>query len=256
MAYLPQELIDYLLEELRDDTESLKACSLASSIFLKTSRKQLFQSLTLNFDKITQFPEGLAFLQLSPPHSTPLYQQLVAHSIRHLTVDFKFADPWDFPSLHLPQLQTLVLRCFSWQHSLDASSRRRTLVGSLSPLHLKLNYARFDSNYELRKLLLAYPLSAISMQGFRIDHDTVQHRTVDASPIRVSQLTFDHYADSSLRALLKVASPEGVYLKKYSWASPELYEALQTIGDNLLHLEIDIDLECGGDHQHTDQNDI
>ena len=51
---IPQEIIDYIIAAVGDDSRSLKQCSLVSSSFLLPSRKQLFSRITLGSDLACQ----------------------------------------------------------------------------------------------------------------------------------------------------------------------------------------------------------
>ena len=47
LSAIPQELIDYIIDHLHDDTETLKSCTLACSLFLHRCSLHLFRHITL-----------------------------------------------------------------------------------------------------------------------------------------------------------------------------------------------------------------
>lgn len=71
---IPQEIYDCIIEEARNDQDTLKACSLVSQSFLPTSRKNLFYAITIDSETASQ---GFHHLLLSNPTISTYIQRLI-----------------------------------------------------------------------------------------------------------------------------------------------------------------------------------
>ena len=96
---LPQEIVDYILDFLHDDIDTLRFCALASREFLQTSRYHRFNGLKLSYSRISQFD---ALLRLSPD---------IAKAIRSLSLLIMTGFRWSELGFltHLPALADLTI---------------------------------------------------------------------------------------------------------------------------------------------------
>ncbi|KAL4242528.1 hypothetical protein ABKN59_011887 [Abortiporus biennis] len=117
---LPQELIDNIVDEVRNSKISLKRCSLVSKAFKTSTDRHLFRSLVINgFAPRDRNLEGLIDFLDRSPHIRPCIRRLQFIGIegyehRDLDILTEFRPPIDpsmLVALHsrLPYLHTLLL---------------------------------------------------------------------------------------------------------------------------------------------------
>ncbi|KAJ7863801.1 hypothetical protein B0H14DRAFT_462298 [Mycena olivaceomarginata] len=76
---LPQELVDIILDIIRDDIASLKCCSLAARTFVTSARKHIFKKIEISHPLSSC--EMFHKLLCSSPHIAPLVEDLCIVSV-------------------------------------------------------------------------------------------------------------------------------------------------------------------------------
>ncbi|KAI0784058.1 hypothetical protein C8Q75DRAFT_781165 [Abortiporus biennis] len=165
-ATLPAELIDYTIDFLHDDSQSLKACALTCKAWLASSRFHLFGTVTLATEKdlgiFVTFGSNAGSSQVLPYirtlsiSKTSIFEACLflasgAHSVEH--TPWETTVPQRFPSNKLPSLRTLHLKGFQsfWQPNSFSLSSFAKVFPTISCV--KLENCSVSSLDDLAKLL-------------------------------------------------------------------------------------------------------
>ncbi|KAK0454338.1 hypothetical protein EV421DRAFT_411464 [Armillaria borealis] len=152
MTPVPQELIDQIVDDLRDDHAALRCTSLTSRAFYPRTRPYLFREVELVEDEQTQ---RFAALCRDSPNIVPLVVSLdTTHcwfdeedsgipfpflpSLRHITVTWVADCPFQVPSALSSSKKSYVSAMF-WQLEVNGLSQILEIIGGSSELqHLAL----------------------------------------------------------------------------------------------------------------------
>ncbi|KAL4252739.1 hypothetical protein ABKN59_004039 [Abortiporus biennis] len=165
-ATLPAELIDYTIDFLHDDSQSLKACALTCKAWLASSRFHLFGTITLATEKdLGRFvtfgsnagsSQVLPYIRTLSISKTSIFEACLflasgAHSVEH--TPWETTVPQRFPSNKLPSLRTLHLKGFQsfWQPNSFSLSSFAKVFPTISCV--KLENCSVSSLDDLAKLL-------------------------------------------------------------------------------------------------------
>jgi hypothetical protein len=235
VAELPQELIDIIIDHLFDDSPSLKACSLACTSFLGSSRLHLFRSVTIStkerVDRLLDivhgsptFPNNIRSLAIERADKATAsirnidLSKLFALDFQVKTLVFTNVD-WNF---ELPRVfPTIVQLTLHWCTFADFR-RFQSLLGMLPNVrYLRMFYTRWEASGGTE--------GEDSYAG--IEPPRIRHLTVFASKLESLGGWLRHYkVDQSLRTI-----------RFSDYGSPEFkacVRLIETAGKSLVHLEL------------------
>lgn len=196
-ARLPQELIDTIIDELKNDAASLHACSLVSKPWVHRSRKHLFESVHLPTCLLRKWLERIPAGPVSPlgPH-----HHVRSLSLQPTAASSPFCIPESFVD-HLSsftQISNLVITSSVWGEWTDAFSDSFLVANyfggfgqALRSLELTRVYldmaalkALLDVFVRLERLLIFSPIMMEAFPYLRDGKGVVEAETssVGASP--------------------------------------------------------------------------
>ncbi|KAF6763250.1 hypothetical protein DFP72DRAFT_875170 [Ephemerocybe angulata] len=127
---LPLELVEAIVEHLGDDLSALKSCSTASSVFLPSSQRHLFSTLTLSPPRAAKGSIGqpassttekaLQLFSLSP-HLTKYIHTIFLENAGEMTTTAQGQrNYWLTLDAHFPSLISLIpaVRSFVWENGM------------------------------------------------------------------------------------------------------------------------------------------
>ncbi|KAF9466995.1 hypothetical protein BDZ94DRAFT_1305853 [Collybia nuda] len=186
---VPQEILDNIIDEARDDWETLNACSLVSRSFLPTSRKNLFYAITINSCMTSQ---GLHNLLISNSAIANYVQELtiVPHpKLSHSTFP---GVPWVVLDEQLAPILNMLLRVEQLQlgddtsHSFDWTYFTPTVQQALETQVCRLSGLSILRIFRIAELpiapLLFAPIKQLSLIGVNIaeiDTEIVARQTLN-----------------------------------------------------------------------------
>ncbi|GJE95334.1 F-box protein [Phanerochaete sordida] len=163
MQALPQELVEFILDALRNDTRTLKSCSLTCRRWLPRSSMHLFASCTLK----TAHPDHL--VRIATLQSADRIRENVA------TLTLQARNSSDITVIHdLPRLLDLDIDCAG----MDISMLEVLLMMPRPPPTRKIDLLRIRSGYiGLVELVLRFCLQVdtLSVEDLRDNHINAHH---------------------------------------------------------------------------------
>jgi hypothetical protein len=147
---LPVELYKLIIDILRDDTDTLKACSLTCKTFLHLSRYHLFYNIRLyGGDHTERFLDIIGSVHSSTSPCT---------YVRYLTLSHHGWMNKALPLLipHLLNVTNLELH-FKW-NGLDDTQRVMMLSAFQKVTYLDLYYCWFNTSVQMNELIASFPL--------------------------------------------------------------------------------------------------
>ncbi|KAF8516671.1 hypothetical protein JB92DRAFT_3142515 [Gautieria morchelliformis] len=157
---LPQELINAIIEECREDRDSLLVFSLVGRTCLRSSQRHLFRSITLYAKAPTERlsrTEQLGQLLITSPHLSDYIQWLVLLPSDHSEPNFLETEK-ALPLLlrKLSNLRRIAIYSLWWTTiTLDLQQALHCVLMRPSIDYVKIKLARFDRMDELAYLLYA-----------------------------------------------------------------------------------------------------
>lgn len=167
--HLFQELVDGILDHLRDDVRALKKCSLVSKSFLPTAQRHLFSTLDLDSS-----PHGHRIskrLQISLTLNPILSQYIRSLNFR-LHWEMRGAGDTLVKTLKMfPHLRSFTLRSSSMQHIWSDlhACLRFALLGILQQDNLTSASITGVRNFPLSAFMHCQNLKHISIEGVVVD---------------------------------------------------------------------------------------
>ncbi|KAK0215680.1 hypothetical protein IW262DRAFT_1465368 [Armillaria fumosa] len=220
MIEVPAELVDVILDYLRDDSETLRTCSLVSKYWLESSRRHSFRVVVTAANQCQ-------FIQLCANANT-----FISHTLRNIKLVLE-SQPEAFSRglQSFPVLQdttSLRIRFAKWEPNLSTLSNKFPSI-----THLGLNKIIFDSFSQVLDFITAFP----HLQSLSI-HDTSwtdPHEDIRALPISLTRLTL---CDCCQRDIFDwLYSPESIPLIPHINLGYSVRPAdTQSIGRYLSHL--------------------
>jgi hypothetical protein len=144
MPLLVPELVDLIVDELRDDTSALRACSMAATVFRSRTRQYLFETIRLSNCSKTLYASFFSVLGSSEPAAC--VRKLDVRLFRHLDqVDYwscAHGDQGLIPILgRLERLEELALEGLDW-FALDDAQQAQLLAATMLPFLRTLRLRR------------------------------------------------------------------------------------------------------------------
>ena len=157
---LPQELVDTIIDELKNDVDSLRACSLVSKPWVYRSRKYLFATVNLPTFLLRRWQKRIP---ANPAESLDPQRHVRSLSLYPATPSAVFCIPETFID-HLSsftQVTKLIITSSLWEEWTDAFSNRILVAkyfGGFGQALRKLELARVYLNMvALEALLEVFP---------------------------------------------------------------------------------------------------
>ncbi|KAJ7181349.1 hypothetical protein C8R43DRAFT_1229280 [Mycena crocata] len=260
MAFVPNELVGSILDELYRDYSSLRMCSLVSTSFCSPSQRHLFHSIWLHrrdWDSYTStqrephrgisIPAGT----IMASHSLLMGSPHIASYVHELALDLPTSEDEDITLKHvlrtLPNLERLVISGMTVRWS-DLSMGLRSAIlaileqPSLDRLHL-LNIREVPAADFLRILP---SMRAVSIHRTTFRGSGSLPDMADIQPAsRLEHLTISTNMHSTYKFILPHAprlinvTTVHLFIDFFSCMGPE--KLLSALGGNLRHLKVDCD---------------
>lgn len=234
MPALPQELLDLIIDELRGDVSTLKACALSSSALLDRARTHLFGDVVLTPQTASTFTTAAR-----PPFSHVQHLRLIGlgrTALRWSQLDFSMTH---IARLSLINVDTSLLLRIKWPGTIE---------------RLYLNFLRVDTHDTFFALVRSFPrLQHLTLYQFYCTADEQRPRLSRqpgcAQPIRLRTLELSfRYSRSDVVDMLTAAHApfvlddlEALTIKPSASDTDGLQriaDALHVGGDSLLTLHV------------------
>ncbi|KAL0960420.1 hypothetical protein HGRIS_005463 [Hohenbuehelia grisea] len=168
--FVPQELVDQILDYLHDSPNALKACSFVSRSWLRTCRIHLHRQLCLESpsqpEDLPKFQRSCQLLA-SSPHLAPFIREFTLRGDQAGLVAIDDSILSIFKMLH--SLRVVGLERLNWVDHQSAFELLPQLVKSDSVVSIKLSYCRFSSYSDFLPLVG----NSNSLRALSVSHCTM-----------------------------------------------------------------------------------
>ncbi|KAI0792421.1 hypothetical protein C8Q75DRAFT_599105 [Abortiporus biennis] len=186
-TYFPQELIDKVVDHLRDDKESLLSCSLIARSFQHSSRKGLFHKIKVkSWDDTQRLQDFTKFLSSKPPIAKYIQElELNGGMITRLETTMSMGTLCSILA-NVPNVHSLSLIGFGWSSSGEHAASPNDAFPPLSLRKLSINYftiqcSEIDSQFQQLLALCSlfgtvgeFTVDQLWASGGRLDEPTYE----------------------------------------------------------------------------------
>ncbi|KAF5346298.1 hypothetical protein D9758_011487 [Tetrapyrgos nigripes] len=195
LVMVPQELVDYIIDHLYHDTQTLRNCSLVCRAWLPSSRLHLFNKVRLNIPRSTSHRPSLRLYHLLTSSPEVIHHihdlQLCSGSPAYNVVveeDEEYHPSWVFSEPSLPPLLNLLTHLRKFDFASDTSLEWDVLPSSLrdaicnvlrlpSLVYMRLQSWEFPDIKGFEKLLRGCAnLKALALWSIKLGEENEEDR--------------------------------------------------------------------------------